>query len=163
MGPGPLPPSKNSHERVHSAKQLKSAWIQTRKIKSKWKAEKRREGIQSPEKLPGAPGPDVPVSNIPGILGQGSDHQPPLTDVHPGTNAPPSRSGGHPVKTPNSQAIRESIRTTKTGPAVGSSQRKDHRSGRHDHQGRPNGHQGKKPNMRNRMNALLEKIQREID
>ena len=150
---GARQPRKNSHERNLSAKQLKCAWIQTRKIKSKWKAEKRREGIQLEE----IPPTGIPVSNAPGLLGQKSDDRLELTDIHTGSDASPSRSEGRPVTVKLSN--KEPIRTTKTGPAVGSSQQTDRRlAGRQWH---PGGHQGKKPSMRSRMNALLEKIQRE--
>lgn len=152
--------TKNSHERDdHSAKQLKFAWIQTRKIKSKWKAEKRREMIQS---VKTAPELGIPVSNVPVTPDQKSDHL--LDSTENGSDGLPSRSEKQkPLTASNSRKIREPITKAKTGPAVGSSQQEDHRSGRHDsHRWSPSGYRGKKPNMRSRMNALLEKIQREI-
>ena len=140
---------------MHPAKKLKSAWIQTRKIKSKWNAEKRRQGIQM--ELPELETTVSKFSRVP--TGQKPDHQPQLTDVDTESGVSPPKSRERPVKASNSRTIREPVRTAKTGPATGSSQQKDHRSD----SGRPSGYQGKKPSMRNRMNALLEKIQREID
>ncbi|KAF9792132.1 hypothetical protein BJ322DRAFT_15862 [Thelephora terrestris] len=147
-------PPKFQHLPKARAKQLKSAWIQTRKIKSKWRAEKRREGIESVGTPSTAPELEIPVPNVPGPK---PDHQPQFIDAHTGSDALPSTSKGHPVKVPNTRTVREPIRTTRTGPAVGSSQEKDRRSGR------PSGYQGKKPSMKNRMITLLEKIQRESD
>lgn len=147
----------NSHERDHSAKKLKSAWIQTRKIKSKWNAEKRKEGIQLGTSST-APILETTVPNVSGTtMEQPPDHQPQLIDVDTGSDASPSNPGERQAEASNSRTIREPVRTTKTGPVVGSSQQKDRRPGR------PNGYQGKKLSMRNRMNTLLEKIQREID
>ena len=148
--------AKNSHNRNHPAKKLKSAWIQTRKIKSKWNAEKRRQGIQMESSS--APELETTGSNVSHIpVGQKPDHQPQLIDVGTGSGVSLPKSGEHPVKASNSRTMKESVRTAKTGLATGSSQQKDRRSGR------PSGYQGKKPSMRNRMNALLEKIQRDID
>jgi hypothetical protein len=156
----PLTGGKNSHGWNHSAKRLKSAWIQTRKIKSKWKAEKRREGIQSTETGSTAPELEIPVSNVRDVPGQKSDHQLDPTEIDAGSDVTSPRSEGHLI------TFREPIHAAKTGTAVGSSQQKDQRrrSGRHDHQWRrPSEHQGKKPSMKSRMNALLEKIERGID
>jgi len=150
-------PPKFQHLPRARAKQLKSAWIQTCKIKSKWRAEKRREGIQPVGSPSTAPELETPVSNVPVIPSGKPDHRPQLIDVHTAFDAQPSRSEGRPVKGSNSWTVREPIRTTKTGSAVGSSQEKDRRPGR------PTSHQGKKPSMRNRMITLLEKIQRDID
>lgn len=147
---------KDSHEQNHPAKLLKSAWIQTHRTKSKWKAEKRREGIQSTETPSTVPELEIPVSDAPDLPGKKSDQRSELADI-------PSRSESQSGKVSNPQTTRERLHTTKTGLAVGSSQHKDHRSGRHDNQWCPSGHQRKKPSMRSRMNALLEKIQKEID
>ena len=145
--------AKNSHSWNHPAKKLKSAWIQTRKIKSKWNAEKRRQGIQmeSPEL-------ETTVFNRSHIpAGKNPDHRPQPIDLDTGSAVSPPKSEERPVGASNSRTIREPVRTAKTGPATGSSQQKDRRPGR------PSGYPGKRPSMRNRMNALLEKIQREID
>jgi hypothetical protein len=145
------PEYNNPHSQNHPAKKLKSAWIQTRKIKSKWNAEKRRQGIQI-ESSSAAPELGTTASNVSRIpAGQNPDHQSQPVEVDTGSGA----SGERPVS--NSQTIREPVHTAKTSLATGSSQQKDRRSRR------PSGYQGKKPSMRNRMNALLEKIQREID
>ena len=159
----PLSPAKNSHERDHPAKQLRSAWVQTRKIKSKWNAEKRREGIRT-EPPQTASAVEIPVSSVSDIqAGQTLNHQPQPIDVNTGSNTSPSPSEEHPAKASSSQTMREPVPTSKKAPTKGSSQQKDRRSGRHDRRGRPSEYQGKKPSMRNQMNALLEKIQRDID
>lgn len=141
----------------HPAKKLKSAWIQTRKIKSKWNAERRRQGVHiDPPST--APEPGVTVSNVSGILiEQTLDHQPHLIGPDTRSDEPSSESKERPAQVSNSLAIREPVCTARTGPAGRSSQQKDRRSGR------SSGHQGKRPSMRNRMNALLEKIQREVN
>ena len=153
----PQPIGKFTRAGDHSAKKLKSAWIQTRKIKSKWNAEKRREAVQTGTSSTG-PVLETTVSNVLGIMaGQPPDHQPQFIDVGTGFDASPSRPSEPRVEASSSRTIREPVRTTKTGPAVGSSQQKDHRPGR------PSGYQRKKASMRTRMNTLLEKIQKEID
>jgi len=142
--------AKNSHSRNHPAKKLKSAWIQTRKIKSKWNAEKRRQGIQmgSP---PTAPELETTVSNVSRTPGrQKPDHQPQLVNVDTGSGVSPTKSMERPAKASNSRTIKEPVRTARTDPATGPPQQKDRRP-------------AKKPSMRNRMNALLEKIQRGTD
>jgi len=142
--------AKNSHNRNHPAKKLKSAWIQTRKIKSKWNAEKRRQGIQM-ESPPAAPELETTVSNVSRTrVGQKPDHQPQLVNIDTGSGVSPTKSEERPAKASNSRMIKEPVRTARTGPATGPPQQKDRRP-------------VKKPSMRNRMNALLEKIQREID
>ena len=105
-----------------------------------------------------APELETTVSNVLAApVEQKPDHQPQLIDVNGGSDVSPSKSEEYPVKVSNARPMREPVRTAKTGPAVGSSRQKDRLSGR------THGCQGKKPSMRNRMNALLEKIQREID
>ena len=140
------------HARNHLAKQLKSAWIQTRKMKSKWNAERRKEGSQM-ESASTAPVLETADPNVSGIP---AGHQPQPIDAGTGSDASPPKSEERPANAPSPRTIRGPVRTAKTGPAVGSSQQRDRRSGH------PNGHH-RKPSMRNRMNALLEKIQREID
>ncbi|KIM49412.1 hypothetical protein M413DRAFT_6464 [Hebeloma cylindrosporum] len=48
-------PPTFQHLPVHRAKTLKKAWVEKTKIKSKWKAQKRKEGLDSAAKL------DLPV------------------------------------------------------------------------------------------------------
>jgi hypothetical protein len=48
-------PPTFQHLPVHRAKTLKRAWVEKTKIKSKWKAQKRKEGLESTAKL------DLPV------------------------------------------------------------------------------------------------------
>lgn len=117
----------------------------------------RREGIRT-EPPPTTPASKTPVSDI--QAGRKQDLQPQLIDVNTGSNASPSISEEHPIKASSSRTIREPVRASKKGPTEGSSQQKDRRPGRHDQQRRSG---GKKPSMRNQMNALLEKIQRDIE
>jgi len=150
-----------THRKIHtsggSAKKLKSAWIQTHKIKSKWNAEKRREGVQTGTS-PTAPALETAVSNVTGIMaGQAPDHRPQPIDIDTGSDVSPSKPDEQRVEASSSRTIREPVRTAKTGPAMRSSQQKDRRPGR------PSGYQRKKASMRTRMNALLEKIQKEVD
>ena len=149
--------TKNSHGRNNPAKKLKSAWIQTRKIKSKWNAERRRQ-VNHTKSSSTVPEPGTTVSDVSGILTeQKLDHQPHLIGPDTGSGEPSSEFEERPAKVSNPQVAREPVCTAKTGPTGRSSQQKDRRSGR------SSGHQGKRPSMRNRMNALLEKIQREIN
>jgi len=102
---------------------------------------------------PTAPALETTVPNVSDIpAGDTLNHRSQL--INTGSDISPSKSDERPVNAPS---VKEPVRTAKTGLAVGSSKQKDRRLGRHG------GYQGKRPSMRNRMNALLEKIQKEID
>lgn len=87
--------------------------MQTRKIKAKWKAEKRREGIQPSTAL----ALETPVSSVSGIpAGKKPNHlyqsQPIDVDTRP--DAPPSISEERPVKVSIPRTTGEPTRTSKS-------------------------------------------------
>jgi hypothetical protein len=124
------------------AKQLKSLWVQTQKIKSKWKAEKRREGLSSQRREPNEKGPRQKLR---------VDPEPFVEQERPVGDTP-----------------RPSLRElTKT--AYASSSLHNHKSDPlHKRRGESSIQQGGidrsrgQPNMKLRMNALLEKIKQDF-
>ncbi|KNZ75491.1 hypothetical protein J132_02824 [Termitomyces sp. J132] len=178
------------HLPASKAKKLKQAWIENKKIKTKWKAEKRREGIHTQ--------PDEGLEELDdGVhgLGSGTDDASEKEVVSEPEEKPepkkstlhPSRSHIHPELAPSqskrpkvheddpsSQSLslreltrkaysRESLHTFKAGQRTrgGANGRGGSRgSGR----GASHGMTGRgQPNMKLRMGAMLEKIKQSME
>ncbi|KAG2158343.1 uncharacterized protein EDB93DRAFT_1246191 [Suillus bovinus] len=167
-------PPTFGHLPFNRAKKLKQSWVESTKIKSQWKAQKKREGVLQRK-------PEV----------SSNDDPPPAHQENPGRSDPEdkdrgSHSSSHPEckqqRVPNSSAddrislrelgkqaySRNSLHTYKsntkrhdTKPSRGiNPQRGSTRGGRSASFG-DRGHEKGQPNMKYRMTAMLEKIKRD--
>lgn len=168
------------------AKKLKKAWVETAKIKSKWKAQKRREGILSShsELEPHEDGADIIDENDKGDSVTGAVDLEDTATAY--SSSPDVKKHGNKIRTSpydksnnaegsantnkeqDKQSLRdlfrkayskESLHTYKSGRQQG--------RGRGRGRGQGGGTEGKaasmrgQPNMKLRMNAMLEKIKQD--
>ncbi|KAE9400747.1 hypothetical protein BT96DRAFT_956740 [Gymnopus androsaceus JB14] len=147
------PPTFN-HYPVARAKSLKKSWVEKTKIKSKWKAERRKLGLPS-RSLPET-NDEVPEDEEAAVEEEPSPKPHPKA-THPDT---PSTSTSQPKEhvTPDLRELtrkaysRETLHTYKSDPL---NQRRGTSRGR--------GTRGRgQPNMKLRMGAMLEKIKRDF-
>lgn len=184
-------PPTFQHFPVNRAKKLKKAWVEKTKIKSKWKAQKKKEGLATSSKL------DLPVYNKEDDENSRSDSsevQPATLPTetsgeHPRPYPHPSRPHIHPVKHSKTRipeapptkkqkiskedsqhvelpSLRElkreaysqsALHTFKSGPLKKRDQSR--RGGSHRGRGKGFMERGSgQPNMKLRMNVMLEKI-----
>jgi hypothetical protein len=163
---------------ILSARKLKQSWVESTKIKSQWKAQKKREGVLQ-RKL------EIPSNGDPPPAHQKKTDGSDLEESHSKDQG--SHSGGHPEyrqqPVPNNSAdgrislrelgkqaySRNSLHTYKantkkhyTKPSRGTNpQRGSSRGGCGTSFG-DQGHEKGQPNMKYRMTAMLEKIKRDF-
>ncbi|KIK59824.1 hypothetical protein GYMLUDRAFT_74278 [Collybiopsis luxurians FD-317 M1] len=132
------------------AKSLKKAWVQNAKIKSKWKAEKLKMGVRaSAEKQ------DVPDTDV-------KQHPPASTSLNPATSKPSTSTV---AASPDLRELarkaysRESLHNYKSDPL---NRRKGANSNGGDRRGRGGSRGRGQPNMKLRMDVMLEKIKRDF-
>lgn len=134
------------------AHRLKKSWVEDHKIRSKWKAQKRREGLtnQSSEPVQDNTNDEIADSE---------------SDTSPGC---PDKS---PIPTPShdKQSLRDLRRiayTSKPLPTQRADSSRPKRVPTHSHSNRGGkatvGRETGQPNMKLRMNVLLEKIKRDF-
>jgi len=158
-------PPSFEHFPINRAKKLKQTWVQNQKIKSKWKAEKRKAGLAVPrpveeEEDAAVDGiePEAEVEREPSIRAPTPTPTPPL----PKKRARERRKEPDPPKAESSQApslrdrAREaysqaSLHTYRSDPFS-----KRQRGGKAGTKGRG------QPNMKMRMGVLLETIKRDF-
>lgn len=124
------------------AKRLKKSWVENHKIRSKWKAQKKREGL----------------TNQSGT----SSHLQDQADTDSGSNTSPSRPDKPPVSSPAPSHDKQSLRDLRrlayaSKPLHTQKAVSPHRSGN-----APVGRETGQPNMKLRMDVLLEKIKRDF-
>jgi hypothetical protein len=146
-----------------SAKQLKNSWVQAQKIKSKWKAQKRKEGFATGSNR-AAPAPSAETPN--------EDQS-----QHDSSDEDTSESEQHSKRAVDESAAKPSLREL-AKKAYALSSLHNHRSdplhkrkgetftvNRGGPQGRGGSGRGTgrgQPNMKLRMNAMLEKIKQDF-
>ncbi|KAJ7751989.1 hypothetical protein B0H16DRAFT_1838932, partial [Mycena metata] len=83
-------PPSFQHFPINRAIKLKQAWVQNTKLKSKWKAEKRKEGIAAPHR---EKGDEDEVEDAEGFEAEAKEPES-KTAPTPPTRPPPSKKGG---------------------------------------------------------------------
>ncbi|KAG0705947.1 hypothetical protein DFH29DRAFT_996374 [Suillus ampliporus] len=178
-------PPTFGHLPVNRAKKLKQSWVESKKIKSQWKAQKKREGLlqRKPEAPSDGSAPPAHNENRDGSDPEESGsshskHQEIHSDTHPSKASErkerlaPSASadGGISLRELSRQAYsRDSLHTYKANPKRHDSkpsrganpQRGNTRGGRGASFG-DRGREKGQPNMKYRMTAMLEKIKRDF-
>lgn len=130
------------------AKRLKKSWVQDHKIRSKWRAQKKREGLTNQTSPP---------------VGDASNHRRDEANVNSESDASPNRPDKPPTASHNKQSLRDlgriayasmPPRTQKVDPSCPNPGRSHNDCGGKTTTGQPN--------MKLRMNVLLEKIKRDL-
>ncbi|KAG1768365.1 hypothetical protein EDD22DRAFT_772369 [Suillus occidentalis] len=177
-GPKRKKPPTFSHLPFNRAKKLKQSWVESTKIKSQWKAQKKREGV-SQRKL------EVPSNGDPPPAHQEKSDGSESEESH--TKDQGARSGSHPEHkqrlVPNSSAdseislrelgkqaySRNSLHTYKantkrhsTKPSRDTNLQGGSNMGGRSASFRDRGREKGQPNMKYRMSAMLEKIKRDF-
>jgi hypothetical protein len=124
------------------AKELKRAWVQKAKIKSKWKNEKRKAGLLPPQPSKGAEAASAEDAEM---------SEPTAPCSEPVVKQPPERAQPHHS---NCQSIRQLTKNAYSPSSLHTHKSTKHQASQADHSGRKG-----QPNMKLRMNALLAKIQ----
>lgn len=154
-----------------AAKKLKKTWVNTKKIKSKWKAEKRREGLATGSNLveriseEGELSDDLTGDEADG-RNEGADLLPTRTDRkdssrEEGPQAEKERSLRDMTREAYSQS---SLHTYKSDPLSRRRRREEGVRGGRGYRGTgaPAGRGRGQPNMKLRMEVMLEKIKRDL-
>ncbi|KAG2078098.1 hypothetical protein BDR04DRAFT_1124666 [Suillus decipiens] len=167
-------PPTFGHLPFNRAKKLKQSWVESTKIKSQWKAQKKREGVLQRKS-------ELPSNDDPPPAHQDEPDRSNLKESH--SKVQGSHSGSHPEQlVPNNSAdgrislrelgrqaySRNSLHTYKantkrrdTKPSRGTNPQRGSTGGR----GASFGDRGRdkgQPNMKYRMTAMLEKIKRDF-
>ncbi|TFK54947.1 hypothetical protein OE88DRAFT_1642238 [Heliocybe sulcata] len=161
-------PPTFQHLPADRAKKLKKRWVETQKIKSKWKAEKRKKMGPSagphaePEPTTLDAAEDRERSENSETASEGSESEPEQSAVTP------QPKDSLPKPRPNHRKSPESRKEhpKKSGSTLPRPQGQVKATDRRDASRRggnfaPKGRQSRQPDMRQRMNALLDKIKRD--
>ena len=177
------------HSDPRSARKLKKSWVESKKIKSQWKAQKKREGflqrkgeepsdvVTSPTRHKKRNGVDEAKSRASLPLSRDQEAHPDTHPVHPLNASGHKQQQAQNISADGKTSLREltrqaysrdSLHTHKsnlkrhdTKPSRGNSQR-DNTGGGQSASSRDRGHQKGQPNMKLRMTAMLEKIKRDL-
>ncbi|KAI0331121.1 hypothetical protein GY45DRAFT_1249524 [Cubamyces sp. BRFM 1775] len=167
-------PPTFQHLPAERAKKLKRSWVEVQKIKSKWKAQKRKEGLVAPRSHDGSSGDEESEA-------ESSDEVPPATkhskDRH-GQSASKQQAVKHADKAQEKNSLRElqkqayskaSLHNHKSRPlnrykGPASSRGQDAGRGGRGRGATPRGRGREKgqPDMGLRMKAMLEKIKQDL-
>ncbi|KAG9318726.1 hypothetical protein JVU11DRAFT_825 [Chiua virens] len=136
------------------AKQLKKSWVEDRKIRSKWKAQKKREGLSGQ--------PRRPVDDASEHIRDDAN-----ANSEPEASSTPRDKSITPTPVPHHdrQSLRDLRRIAytanppRTQKSDSSHSKRDHHI---DRSGKPLKHENGQPNMKLRMNVLLERIKRDF-
>ncbi|KAG1754539.1 hypothetical protein EDB19DRAFT_1625924 [Suillus lakei] len=174
-------PPTFGHLPFNRAKKLKQSWVESTKIKSQWKAQKKREGVL--QRKPEAPSNgDPPLHTRKNLMAATQKNLVPRTsknqDVH--SDAHPERKqrqvsnssadGGISLRELGKQAYsRNSLHTYKANPkrhdakpSRGANQQRGSTRGGRGASFGDRGREKGQPNMKYRMTAVLEKIKRDF-
>jgi len=150
--------TSNAHS-FSPAKQLKKAWIETAKIKSRWKAHKRREAVLSSHS--GLEGDtamaDQSDSEITHENKSRPSHEKKTKTTHPEGNA-------NVTNKEKQQSLRDLFRKAYSKESLHTYKSDPLKKGRRQQQGAGRGGNAAsrgQPNMKLRMNAMLEKIKQD--
>jgi type II secretory pathway component GspD/PulD (secretin) len=133
------PPSFH-HYPPNRAKELKKAWVQRAKIKSKWKNEKRKAGL-----LPSQPSMAAEAASA-----ENKEASGPTPCSEPVVQQPPERAQ------PHNSSLRQLTKNAYSPSSLHTHKSTKHRASQADH-----GERKGQPSMKLRMNALLAKIQQD--
>ncbi|KAG2157327.1 hypothetical protein DEU56DRAFT_14744 [Suillus clintonianus] len=173
-------PPTFGHLPVNRAKKLKQAWVENTKIKSQWKAQKKREGLLQRKAEAPSNGDSPAHEEKPDVVDSeesGSSHskdQDIDSGTHPerkqrvATNS--SAGSGISLRELGKQAYsRNSLHTYKanpkrhdTKPSRGANPQRGSTMGRRGASSGDRGREKGQPNMKYRMTAMLEKIKRDF-
>lgn len=142
------------------AKRLKKSWIEDHKIRTKWKAQKKRDGLTNQTSAP------LTVEGV-------SNHRHDETNADSESDTPPNRPDKSPTPTPphDKQSLRDLRRIAyasklpHTQKADSSLPKRVPRRSHNDRGGKatvPVGRETGQPDMKLRMNVLLERIKRDF-
>lgn len=153
---------------MYVAAQLKSSWVHAAKIKSKWKAEKRRDG------LPTTTGrqQQAPISNDDSPKAEPEDNESPNEDASDSDEREKVEASSSRPDPPPPESLRE-LSKKAYAPASLHNHRSDplhrrkgesssNRGGPSRGSGPGRGRGRGQPNMKLRMNAMLEKIKQDL-
>ncbi|KIK94297.1 hypothetical protein PAXRUDRAFT_143177 [Paxillus rubicundulus Ve08.2h10] len=143
------------------AKKLKKSWIENKRVKSQWKAQKRREGLMKQPISPGEGSPDQESEETKSGLASGTSIQSHLGDaLITSGRTPAAQQKEHGEKSIREPKRPTSLHTHTLGFSRGRNAHRTHgRGGRNlPDRGREKG----QPNMTLRMNVMLEKIKRDF-
>jgi len=153
----PKPKKRNPptfpHHRPEQARKLKAQWIQREKIKSKWRAEKRRDPTLRPPPPQQLPQPEEPAEE--------SEEEEEWSGI---TQPLPPPKPARPKPVDPEAALAQRLQQRALAREAYSPASLHHHKSRFDHRrsrkqtGAPTS--GGQPNMKLRMNALLDRIKR---
>ncbi|KAI6036375.1 hypothetical protein BKA83DRAFT_669907 [Pisolithus microcarpus] len=147
------------------AKKLRRSWVDSKKLKSQWRAQKKREGIWSKSgSQPGNHGCEMVTQAYP----DGTSDLPVDSDNKATDDILPEDQHSTQASTTNKVSLRE-LKRQAYSPSTLHNHKSDPRKRRgagtlspHSTSKNPSGHSKGQPNMKLRMNAMLEKIKRDL-